>query len=256
LYYADRFHQLPLGIIAVALSTALLPMFSSLLKADRYDEAITLQHEGFRLGFALMIPAAVALVGLADLIMRGTLEHGTFSNADALATARALQMYALALPAYAVIKIMSAACFARENTKTPVYVALVGIALNVILCFALIDTLHHAGIALATALSTWVQAYAFMQVGKRQYNLPVWGFGLRYLMAPLAASALMLAALYGARYMLPALEAAHPASMLLLCTAVGGGVYGITYSVLCPDVVRSLKKRLQERKERKRLAAP
>jgi putative peptidoglycan lipid II flippase len=187
--------------------------------------------------------------------MRGTLEHGTFSNADALATARALQMYALALPAYAVIKIMSAACFARENTKTPVYVALVGIALNVILCFALIDTLHHAGIALATALSTWVQAYAFMQVGKRQYNLSVWGFGLRYLMAPLAASALMLAALYGARYMLPALEAAHPASMLLLCTALGGGVYVITYSVLCPDVVRSLKKRLQERKERKRLAA-
>jgi hypothetical protein len=94
-----------------------------------------------------------------------------------------------------------------------------------------------------------------MQVGKRQYNLPVWGFGLRYLMAPLAASALMLAALYGARYMLPALEAAHPASMLLICTALGGGVYAITYSVLCPDVVRSLKKRLQERKERKRLAA-
>ena len=255
LYYADRFHQLPLGIIAVALSTALLPMFSSLLKADRYDEAITLQHEGFRLGFALMIPAAAALVGLADLIMRGTLEHGTFSNADALATARALQMYALALPAYAVIKIMSAACFARENTKTPVYVALMGIVLNVILCFALIDTLHHAGIALATALSTWVQAYAFMQVGKRQYNLPVWGFGLRYLMAPLAASALMLSALYGVRYVLPALEVAHPASMLLLCTAVGGGVYAVTYSVLCPDVVRSLKKRLQERKERKRLAA-
>ncbi len=255
LYYADRFHQLPLGIVAVALSTALLPMFSSLLKADRYDEAITLQHEGFRLGFALMIPAAAALVGLADLIMRGTLKHGEFTNEAALASARALQMYALALPAYAMIKIMSAACFARENTKTPVYVALMGIVLNVILCFALIDTLHHAGIALATALSTWVQAFAFMQVGKRQYNLPVWGFGLRYLMAPLAASALMLGVLYGVRLGLPALALAHPVTMLLVCTAVGGGVYAVTYSVLCPDVVRSLKKRLQERKERKRLAA-
>jgi putative peptidoglycan lipid II flippase len=255
LYYADRFHQLPLGIVAVALSTALLPMFSSLLKADRYDEAITLQHEGFRLGFALMIPAAAALVGLADLIMRGTLKHGEFTNDAALASARALQMYALALPAYAMIKIMSAACFARENTKTPVYVALMGIVLNVILCFALIDTLHHAGIALATALSTWVQAFAFMQVGKRQYNLPVWGFGLRYLMAPLAASALMLGVLYGVRLGLPALALAHPVTMLLVCTAVGGGVYAATYSVLCPDVVRSLKKRLQERKERKRLAA-
>jgi putative peptidoglycan lipid II flippase len=251
LYYADRFHQLPLGIIAVALSTALLPMFSSLLKADRYDEAVTLQHEGFRLGFALMIPAAAALVGLADLIMRGTLEHGTFSATDALATARALQMYALALPAYAVIKIMSSACFARENTKTPVYVALVGIVLNVVLCFVFIGPLNHAGIALATALSTWVQAFAFMQVGQRLYRLPVWGFGMRYLMAPVAASALMLGVLYGLRQGLPELEMAHPGSMLLLCTAVGGGVYGVSYSILCPDVVRSVKKRLQERKERK-----
>jgi hypothetical protein len=61
----------------------------------------------------------------------------------------------------------------------------------------------------------------------------------------------MLGVLYGLRQGIPGLEVAHPGSMLVLCTAVGGGVYGITYSILCPDVVRSVKKRLQERKNRK-----
>ena len=252
LYYADRFHQLPLGIVAVALSTTLLPMFSSLLKTGQHDEAITVQHQGFRIGFAVMIPASAALIGLADLIMRGTLQHGQFTEQAASATAMALQMYAIALPAYAIIKIMSCACFARENTKTPVYIALVGIVLNVILCYLLIDTLKHSGIALATALSTWVQAFLFMIMGKKLYELPVWDFGRHYLMAPIAGSTLMLTVLYLVRSSLPQLEMTQPLSMLLICGTIGGAVYVISYSTLCPDVIAFIRQQITNRKNRRK----
>ncbi len=158
LYYADRVGQLPLGVIGVAVGTALLPLMSRQLRAGETDAAIHSQNRGIELALLFTIPAAIGIAVLSLPIVTVLFERGEFGRVESLATSAALSAYALGLPAYVLIKVLAPGFFAREDTKTPVQIAVVCLVANVLFVLLLIGPLQHVGIALATVLSSWLNA--------------------------------------------------------------------------------------------------
>lgn len=158
LYYADRVGQLPLGVIGVAVGTALLPLMSRQLRAGETGAAIHSQNRGIELALLLTIPAAIGIAVLSLPIVTVLFERGAFGRLESIATSAALSAYALGLPAYVLIKVLAPGFFAREDTKTPVQIAVVCLVANVLFVLLLIGPLKHVGIALATVLSSWLNA--------------------------------------------------------------------------------------------------
>lgn len=158
LFYADRLNQLPLGAVGVALGTALLPGLSRALRAGRTQEARGLQNRAIEAGLLLTVPAATAFLCIPLTLVRALFERGLFDASAAAATAAALAAFATGLPAYVLVKVLAPGFFAREDTRTPVAVAAVCLLVNVVAILLLIGPLAHAGIALATALSSWLNA--------------------------------------------------------------------------------------------------
>lgn len=157
LYYADRLNQLPLSVIGIAIGTALLPTLSRHMAAARRDQASYYFCRGLEFGLILGIPAALGLGLLAEPIMSTLFERGAFTATDARATAWALMGYAFGIPGYVVSKVLNAAFFAQENTKSPVTYAIIGTISNTLISLSLIPLIGHVGIAVATGIAAWVQ---------------------------------------------------------------------------------------------------
>ena len=98
-------------------------------------------------------------------------ERGAFLSNDTLYTANVLSMFALGLPAYILIKVLVTCFFAREDTKTPLYVSIVSVVANIILSLILIQSMRETGIALATAISAWVNALLLYVILKMRDNI-------------------------------------------------------------------------------------
>ncbi|MCC7284502.1 MAG: murein biosynthesis integral membrane protein MurJ [Acetobacteraceae bacterium] len=153
LYYADRVNQLPLGVIGIALSTALLPLLSRQVRAGETASANASQNRAVEFALLVTLPAAVALVVAALPIVDTLFGRGAFGETDARMTSRALMAYALGLPAYVLNKVLAPAFFARADTATPVRVGIATVVLNIALALVLIRPLGHVGLALATAIA-------------------------------------------------------------------------------------------------------
>lgn len=158
LYYADRVTQLPLGVVGVAVGTALLPLLSRHWREGREAAALHNQNRAMEFALLLTLPAAVALVILADPLIAALFQRGAFGPEQTLATSNALAAFACGLPAFVLIKVLVPAFFARGDTATPVKIGLVAVAMNLILNLALMIPLAHVGIALATTISSWLNA--------------------------------------------------------------------------------------------------
>jgi putative peptidoglycan lipid II flippase len=158
LYYADRVNQLPLGVVGVAVGIALLPTLVRQLRSGNDVAAQYSQNRAIEFALTLTVPAAVALIAIPGPIVTVLFQRGAFDDADALATAHALAAFAIGLPAYVLIKALTPGFYAREDTKTPVKIAVAAVAVNIVLAVALMQFLAHAGIALATALAAWMNA--------------------------------------------------------------------------------------------------
>jgi putative peptidoglycan lipid II flippase len=158
LYYADRVNQLPLGVIGVAVGTALLPLLSRQLRAAENEAAGESQNRAIEGALLLTLPAAAALMIIAPAAISVLFERGAFTAAATAASADALIAYAAGLPAFVMIKVLVPGYFARQDTKTPVRIAIVCLVVNVGFNLALMGPLGHVGIALATTLSGWLNA--------------------------------------------------------------------------------------------------
>jgi putative peptidoglycan lipid II flippase len=158
LYYADRLNQLPLGVVGIAVGTAILPSLSRHVRLGHQSDAVATQNRGIELALLLTLPAAVALAVLAIPILAVLFQHGAFGPADTAATAAALTAYAAGLPGFVLIKVLAPAFFARHDTATPVKIAVAAMAVNLSLTLVLMQFLAHVGIALATTAAGWLNA--------------------------------------------------------------------------------------------------
>ncbi|MGH1375871.1 MAG: murein biosynthesis integral membrane protein MurJ [Alphaproteobacteria bacterium] len=166
LYYADRLNQLPLGVVGIAVGTALLPMLSRAMAKDTPEEACHLFNRALEYCLLLALPAAVALAVMPLSLITVLFEHGKFDASDSAITASVLSAYALGLPAYIAIKVFSTAHWAREDTKTPVRISVIATLLNIVMSIILIQYIGVIGIALATGLTGWLQFYLHIRALK------------------------------------------------------------------------------------------
>jgi putative peptidoglycan lipid II flippase len=170
LYYADRLNQLPLGVVGIAVGTAILPSLSRRIRLGHLADAVTVQNRGIELALLLTLPAATALAVLATPIFSVLFQHGAFGPADTAATAAALVAYAAGLPAFVLIKVLAPAFFARHDTATPVKVAVMAMAINLGLTLILMRFLAHVGIALATTAAGWLNALMLLSLLIRRHH--------------------------------------------------------------------------------------
>ncbi len=158
LFYADRLNQLPLSVIGIAISTALLPQLSRNLQKGEKQAARHAQNRALEVSMMLTLPATLGLVVLAHPIIATLFQRGAFGAQEVNETAKVLAAFAIGLPAYVLVKVFSTSFFATYDTKTPVKAALVALSVNFVLNLALLQPLQHVGIALATAIASWINA--------------------------------------------------------------------------------------------------
>ena len=162
LYFADRIAQLPLGIIGIALSSALL---TSLSKSSAVRDTKQFSKEliiSLKIGLFFSIPTTFVFINFSELFIRVLFERGEFSSIETNQTAQALIAYAFGIPAFIILKSCQPAFLAEGNTKTPMYVGLILLLLNIFLSFLLMHYLDHSGIALATSLVSWIGSFIYL----------------------------------------------------------------------------------------------
>ena len=173
LYFANRLVELPLGIVGVAMGTVLIP---ELTRAVRGEDRAAVAHaelRGLELAVGLALPATLGLIVLSEPIVRLLFEHGAFTADDTEATARALMWLTLALPAHVLVKALSPAFFAREDTMTPLVSALKGVVLAIAAAFLLSHWYGADGIAAAIALGAWSMAFSLIRRGAETFGFSI-----------------------------------------------------------------------------------
>ncbi len=231
LYYADRLNQLPLGLIGIGIGTAILPSLSRRIGGGEPAAAAHTQNRAIELALLLALPAAVALTVSAVPLVRGVFEHGAFTAADTIGAAGALAAFSIGVPAYVLIKVLTPGFYARQDTRTPVRIAIVAMLVNLIGNLVTVQRFGVVGIAGSTALSAWVNAALLYAVLHRRDHLRADGRLRSKTMRIILASAVMGAALFMLNpvldpYMASGEIAGRLGALAALCGA-GAAIYGV-----------------------------
>jgi putative peptidoglycan lipid II flippase len=248
LYYADRVAQLPLGVIGVAVGTALLPLLARQLRTGQALSAHRSINRAVELSLLLTVPAAVGLAVASGPIIAALFQRGAFGAAEAAASSAALVAYAIGLPAFVLVKVFAPAFFARGDTATPVKIGLLAVALNLGFNILLMGPLQHVGVALSTALAAWVNALLLAAVLLRRRDYVMDRRARRAVPRILAAAAAMGVAVAALGFVLPA-GADSIARALQAAVLIGAGAAvflaaGLALRAFDPrEVLRMLRRR-------------
>ena len=155
LSYADRLYQLPLGVVGIAIGVVLLPDLSRRLRADDVAGGRDAFNRASEISLALTIPASVALMVIPLPLVSVLFERGAFTSDDTAATALAVAIYGLGLPAFVLQKTLQPLFFAREDTKRPFQYAVIAMILNAALAVGLSPIIGFAAAAIGTSITGW-----------------------------------------------------------------------------------------------------
>jgi putative peptidoglycan lipid II flippase len=235
LYYADRINQLPLGVIGVGVGTALLPLLARQMREKSRSNALHTQNRAIELVLLLALPAAAALLVIAQPIIATLYEHGQFASAATAATYPALMAYGAGLPAFVLIKVLAPGFYANHDTRTPFVIASFCVLLNLGLNLALVGPMAHVGLALATSVAGWANV-ALMAWVLHKRRLLVADATLRHRLPRMVlASGIMAMALaggYAMSYTLFSEPLPYRALTLALLVALGLAVYAFAALLL------------------------
>ena len=162
LYYADRIYQINLAIAGIAVGTVSLPILSKSLKIGKAEETNSIQNKSIELCFLFSIPASLGLIIASREIVDALFGYGSFSKEDVITTANALKYFGYGVPAFALVKILSNFFFARHNTKTPFYLSLFSVVLNISISVIYFKEVGFIIIPIATSVSTWITVFLYL----------------------------------------------------------------------------------------------
>ena len=184
--------------VGVAVGVALLPRLSRAVHAGDMPQARGALDQAITFCMAFTLPAAAALISMPFFLIDGLYTRGEFRVVDAHATATALQQYGWGVPAFVLAQITNRAFFAQQDTKTPMQIALVSVAVNVALGVTLFHFVGVAGIAAATSAAWWVNVILMATIlARRGVYAPspaAWSHLARVLAASVALGLLLAAA--------------------------------------------------------------
>ena len=205
LYFSDRLMEFPLGVLAIAIGTVILPKLSR-DHAGGGGEYSQVMDWALRLMWLVGLPAALGLFLLAGPMLSTLFQYGEFTPGAVEMSALSLMAYALGLPAFMAIKVLAPGYFARQDTKTPVRIGIYAMVANMVFNVILFFPLGHVGLALATTLSAYLNAGLLYRGLRRQGIYTPDGDGKWILSRILLALAVMGGLLYWGA---PALEQWH-----------------------------------------------
>jgi len=155
LYYADRIYQINLAIAGIAIGVVILPQLSKHIQSNKKDMIILVQNKALELSLFLSLPASVGLLIGSEKIISSLFGYGSFNEVSVLNSAKALYYFALGLPAFALIKVFSTFFFANQDTKTPFYISLISVMVNIIISISYFNKIGFIIIPIATTISSW-----------------------------------------------------------------------------------------------------
>lgn len=160
LYYAQRLYQVPLGIFAISLATAIFPLLSQMAADNDRQGLARVFERGLRMSLFVAVPACVGLCLTGRSLTQGIFEiwGGQFGPDDTERVSSALWFYSLGIPAYAAQHVLVRSFYAQKISRLPARVAVVMVLLNLTLNLILVQVMDEAGVALATSISAAVQA--------------------------------------------------------------------------------------------------
>ena len=230
LYFANRLVELPLGIVGVAMGTVLIPQMTRALRGGDPIAVAHAESRGLELAVGLALPATLGLILLCEPVVKLLFEHGAFTANDTAATAPALMWLALGLPANVLVKALSPAFFARENTLTPLVATLKGVAFAIVFAVLLGHWFGASGIAASIALGAWSTALTLIRRGGETFGFSIDAAARRRLPGILAAALAMGGALWLAlRWLTPALSSSSHGLVIVLPVLIVAGIaiYGL-----------------------------
>ena len=168
LYYADRIYQINLAIAGIAISVVVLPQLSKHISKKNKKKIDLIQNKALELSLFLSLPASIALFIASDEIISALFGYGQFSESSVLNSAKALFYFSLGLPAFAMIKVFSNFFFANHDTKTPFYISLLSVLLNILISVYFFKSIGFIIIPIATTISSWFNLiFLFLSLQKR-----------------------------------------------------------------------------------------
>jgi len=240
----QRLYQFPLGVFSIAIATAIFPVLTSAVDRGGDEFGRTLR-QGLRLSMFIGLPASLGLIVLREPIVRLFFERGEFTRADTLFTARMLAGYAAGVWAYSLTHVLTRACHARRDARTPLRISLAMVALNLGLNLTLIWPFGATGLAVSTAISGSVQTllllFALHRVGVRPMDRSVLASWSRTILL----TAAMTAAVLLAAWRLPAHDTIGAMVTVLVGVAVGTlVVFGGAWLMGAPEVRWLVRRRV------------
>ena len=247
LYYADRLYQLPMGVIGVALSVALLPDLSRRLAAKDEHGARQSQSDAVLAASGLTLPASIGLFVLAAPLVQLLFERGAFTAADTLATAQALQAFCFGLPAFVLVKALQPSFFARKDTRAPLIDGAIGVAVNISVSLSLFPIYGHMAIAYATSLAGWVTLILMLVRLSARGIWAIDGAVMRQLAGQVAASVLMGAGLLVFASLVVRPDALPGLMVWATAMVLGGGLSFVLLALGFGGITRAQLRRLRGR---------
>ena len=168
--YAFRLMYLPIGLFGVSIATAATPAISRMVAEQDFGRIRSTLANALGLMLFLNIPATVGLMILAEPIVAVIFQHGEFTAADTVATARALQLYAIGLVGYSIVRIISPTFYALQRSRIPVMVSAASVVVNVGLNLSLVRVMGYRGLALGTSITALVNASVQLWLLRREIN--------------------------------------------------------------------------------------
>jgi putative peptidoglycan lipid II flippase len=254
LYYSDRLLEFPLGVLGIALATVILPSLSQKhAQASTTEFSATLDW-ALRLAIIVTVPAAVGLVILAGPILVTLFQYDAFQVQDVRMSTYSLVAYSAGLPAFIAVKVLAPGYYARQDTRTPVKIAVTAMVTNMLLNLLFVGLLlhqgfegPHAGLALASSAAAYLNAILLLRgLRKRGVFAPEKGW-LRLTIAVTLGSITMGALLFFMTHDIQSwLDAAVATRIKNLALSIGFGVILYTFTCMVAglkthDLVRGAK---------------
>ena len=205
---ADRFYQLPLGLVGVAIGSALLPALSRAVHAEDHEHAQNTMDQAFVFAMVFTLPAAVALCAMSFFLVDGIYTRGHFHLSDSVQVGHLLLQYGWGVPAFVLTRILNPAFFARKDTFGPMKFALVSVVVNIAVGVTMFHFIGIPGLAMGTSTAAWVNALLMMFTLARRKTWIISGHALRRLLLVLLAAAAMAGFCLYCSHMRPAIEGA------------------------------------------------
>jgi putative peptidoglycan lipid II flippase len=244
LYYADRVNQLPLGVIGTAAGTALLPVLARQIALKDDGAALATLNRALESVLMLTLPAAIGLSVAALPVMEVLFVRGAFTTHTALLAAHSLAAFAIGLPVFALVKVLTPGFFGRGDTVTPLKIGIAAVALNLGMNLVFMHPLKAVGPALATSLASLFNAAILAVILRKRGHFALDEAARRRVPRIAAAAAAMALALWATQRVLP--PGKTTILEFLLLTAIGGIAYvgsGISLGAFDLSQLRALLSR-------------